>query len=602
MYRINFSIDGDSFEYDTVDGMYSNNPDYSSCSHAFEEIAAAQSELFTNVESLCFTISVTDECNLRCTYCFENHANHYISTDTIQAITGLIEKCVSTYGTIERVVVIWFGGEPMLNLDYILFASKSFIQTCDKAQVQYISKIISNGIYIDRILPHVSEIQLNEIQITLDGTKDAHDSRRVGPEGIGTYDRIVRNLTKIFNMSDVIIRINISEENVDDAFILCDELLDIIPTNIQTRVYFQPTLVEDYSKLSKFRTSIPKTNYYLLDKYVSLLEYSGTLITPRFIYSHCNISVPGSLFIRADGSLCKCWAQATRSNPRGRTINDDMEQVMRYVVTGGAVTPSKVCRSCDIFPSCLGGCSAVSRNSESCLAKRQLSVASILRGYILRQAKDNLHYAILRNELQWFESIGCRVSYRQNGIKVSRTSLSCNSGSYYDFNFFIGHDAAEECLRLSQRASSAEADFSSVVGYKREDVYDINYFMFTRPKDSSSFSADITISPVSLNHWIGTTTSRVRSRNCSYYHILLKGAIIGFFSLVYTDIVGIYDFEIIPLYRSKGYGQKSLLALCSLIDAQFYIQTWSNNDSARKCYEAVGFKTFEVLIRYTRDS
>lgn len=73
----------------------------------------------------------------------------------------------------------------------------------------------------------------------------------------------------------------------------------------------------------------------------------------------------------------------------------------------------------------------------------------------------------------WLRSIGCKVQYRNNGIEISRIDLPTT-----DFNFYIGVDDDEKCIRLSQKMKDFALYKNCFVaqGYKRDSDYDINYF------------------------------------------------------------------------------------------------------------------------------
>jgi uncharacterized protein len=60
---------------------------------------------------------LTDQCNLRCSYCFEKDKNpHNMSDETaLAAVDFLMEES----GPMKRVTILFFGGEPLLRFDLI---------------------------------------------------------------------------------------------------------------------------------------------------------------------------------------------------------------------------------------------------------------------------------------------------------------------------------------------------------------------------------------------------------------------------------------------------------------------------------------------------
>ncbi len=59
--------------------------------------------------------------------------------------------------------------------------------------------------------------KIREVQVTLDGTADIHNSRRFLKGGDGTFDRIVRGIdAALANKIDINLRMVIDKENIDN--------------------------------------------------------------------------------------------------------------------------------------------------------------------------------------------------------------------------------------------------------------------------------------------------------------------------------------------------------------------------------------------------
>lgn len=194
-----------------------------------------------NAQSI--TFCVTEECNLRCKYCYMVHKNnfHRMSLETAK-------KAVDYFLDMEpkEPAVIWefIGGEPTLEMELI-------DQISDYIKVQmyvknhpwfnsYVFSLCTNGIlydteavqsYIEKNKAHVS------FAITIDGTKEKHDLQRVRLDGSGSYDAVVKNIplwlkqfpgstTKVTFASDDL-------KYLKDSIIhLWDMGLNIIPANV----------------------------------------------------------------------------------------------------------------------------------------------------------------------------------------------------------------------------------------------------------------------------------------------------------------------------------------------------------------------------------
>ena len=72
------------------------------------------------------TLNITNNCNLRCPYCFENNKNDLKMS--IENVEKILDKCYENYLLTNDgkfpFVVNFFGGEPFLNFEVIEHAMK----------------------------------------------------------------------------------------------------------------------------------------------------------------------------------------------------------------------------------------------------------------------------------------------------------------------------------------------------------------------------------------------------------------------------------------------------------------------------------------------
>ncbi len=145
------------------------------------------------------TFIVTEDCQLRCKYCYICGKNtfHEMSFEIAKEAVdyALTHPELFPYGS-----VIWdfIGGEPLLKVDLM-------DQICDYIKKRtyelkhpwfnnYRISFATNGLlygseaaqkFIEKNKTHL------DIQISLDGTKQKHDAQRVFPDGSGSYDQIL---------------------------------------------------------------------------------------------------------------------------------------------------------------------------------------------------------------------------------------------------------------------------------------------------------------------------------------------------------------------------------------------------------------------------
>ena len=152
-------------------------------------------------DSQTITFIVTDDCNLRCKYCYITHksAEKRMRFETAQRFIDYI--LTSDIRFAEAVILDFIGGEPMLEAPLIS-------QICDYFKVKafelnhpwywnYRINICTNGVnYGSKDVQALIRRNFGKISvsITLDGTKEKHDLQRVFPDGSGSYDAINQNI------------------------------------------------------------------------------------------------------------------------------------------------------------------------------------------------------------------------------------------------------------------------------------------------------------------------------------------------------------------------------------------------------------------------
>ncbi|NLI11741.1 MAG: radical SAM peptide maturase, CXXX-repeat target family [Peptococcaceae bacterium] len=148
------------------------------------------------------TFCVTEDCNLRCKYCYFVGKNSKKKMD-FETAKKAIDYILSDREYLKEPSVIWefIGGEPFLEIDLV-------DKICNYIKLQmflldhpwfnsYRFNFSTNGLLYST--PKVqSFIQKNKghlsIGISVDGNKVKHDLQRVKPDGSGSYDDVIKNV------------------------------------------------------------------------------------------------------------------------------------------------------------------------------------------------------------------------------------------------------------------------------------------------------------------------------------------------------------------------------------------------------------------------
>lgn len=148
------------------------------------------------------TFQVTEQCNLRCTYCYQiDKHNTYMPIEVgKQGIDMLLASTPenNTYINVEKspgIILDFIGGEPLLAIDTIIELIEYFKQRTIELQHPWANRhrfsICSNGLlYFDPKFQELLTKYGHEISfsISIDGIKELHDMCRLQPNGEGSYD------------------------------------------------------------------------------------------------------------------------------------------------------------------------------------------------------------------------------------------------------------------------------------------------------------------------------------------------------------------------------------------------------------------------------
>lgn len=175
-----------------------------------------------------YVFALSYDCNLACPYCFQdalrsNPANASklatMSTDMVDRIFAVMPEVEARHAPpgapsasppSRRITL--FGGEPLLGRLHPLVE-----HTVSRAKSSGPSSIaaITNGTELQHFKDLISPDGISFLQITLDGSRDEHDRRRVGRARLPTFDRILDNVDLALSLgAQVKIRVNVDGSNL----------------------------------------------------------------------------------------------------------------------------------------------------------------------------------------------------------------------------------------------------------------------------------------------------------------------------------------------------------------------------------------------------
>jgi uncharacterized protein len=313
-------------------------------------------DIFSSIYQL--ILNPTLECNFNCWYCYESHPKGHMSGETVNRIKQYVDNLIDDQ-KIEGIDLGWFGGEPLLYFNEIIYPLAGYIKKeTDIHGLRFRHNITTNGYFVNRdMIDKFDGIDLRSFQITLDGDRETHNKVR-NHNGKPSFDTILQNiinLCRYLPYSTVLLRINYTNEILAKDYRL---ILDIIPEGIRTQIRI------NFQRVWQTADTASKNNQYLL-KNISDLREMGFTVTPDNIYSvnrtHvCYADRFNYAHINYDGKVYKCTAQDYSDKHAVGELNSNgiiqwKNDIIRKMYAR-ANFEGKKCMQCKHLPICGGPC------------------------------------------------------------------------------------------------------------------------------------------------------------------------------------------------------------------------------------------------------
>lgn len=301
-------------------------------------------------------INPTLDCNLRCWYCYEKHVKgSSISSDIMNGILGLISRKCIEQRNIEKLILSFFGGEPLLEFDSVRKIILHSLVCCKKKNIALGVSFTSNGVLInDEMVSFFKENKLDvTFQITLDGAQEEHNKTRYTKGNVGTYDIIIRNIHCLLeNQIPVILRINYTANNFSSILSI---LNDIKKWKEENRRYVKVDLQRIWQDGAKELEIGPTMKLFREGGF----EVTSPLLDLDYLHNPCYADNANQLLINYNGDVYKCTARDFSKESRLGILKDDGSVVWMQDTPKNRITnilPHQICSTCSIFPLCGGGC------------------------------------------------------------------------------------------------------------------------------------------------------------------------------------------------------------------------------------------------------
>jgi uncharacterized protein len=307
----------------------------------------------------------SEDCNLRCEYCYEDFARGTMQPRVREAVKKLVIKRLPT---LRNLSTSWFGGEPLYGWAAIEELAPFFLEISEQHSLRLSTHMTTNG-YL--LTPEVAEKllawKINNFQITLDGPPEFHDRSRPARDGSGTFSVILENLKALSLRRDdffVDVRVNFDQKNRSGLTTLLDVLARELPDS-RFKVRFRAVgqwggpndaelsvcgMDDSAAVQLEMKAEARKRGLRLADDIRQVQGLGGQV---------CYAARPYNFIVGATGKLMKCTIDLDKleRNVVGRLTDDgelDLDLDRFALWTEPAFERDGKCQKCVVLPVCQG--------------------------------------------------------------------------------------------------------------------------------------------------------------------------------------------------------------------------------------------------------
>ena len=327
--------------------------------------------------TLYLTMLPTEACNFACPYCFLwEKAPRTMNAQLYNDVLSYVDNYVNEKTNISYIMLNWFGGEPTLCHKQIHEFMTKLSEFANQRNIKIGSSITTNGYLLNKeILRKLLIAGIKNFQVTVDGTRDAHNQGRPLKSGEGTYDVIMKNLTEIHSLDSTFefqmdIRCNFTRRTIKAVDDYIDIFMQQFGADKRFKLYCRPvyeyeTKDNDISKMADDILSLEEGLLYqnrFAEKIDSLrtdsIKRRMVDPLPQPTPCWCNAEIENHIIIGSDGSIYICDTltghnHAIGSLKDGKIVINDSKN-FRYNIFNDARTEK--CMHCKLLPICMGGC------------------------------------------------------------------------------------------------------------------------------------------------------------------------------------------------------------------------------------------------------
>ena len=318
-------------------------------------------------------------CNFACYYCYQEGYSPSESKLTTEVVDAFFDYISTEFAGRKKYITV-FGGEPLLPGDNQRKVIEYLVEKANEARLDL--AFVTNGYTLASYVELFKTAFIREVQVTLDGTKAVHDSRRYLKGRQSTFDRIIEGIDACLeNNISINLRMVADKDNLGNLPELARFAIGkgwtkspLFKTQIG-RNYELHVCNSSPDRLYS-RAEMYQRIYEMMQEHPEIIEfYKPGFSIAKYIAEHEEL--PSPLFDSCpacktewafdfSGTIYSCTATVGKKGEELGTFypvvskNDDAISQWQ----DRDITTIEKCKTCDVALVCGGGCASVAKNKN----------------------------------------------------------------------------------------------------------------------------------------------------------------------------------------------------------------------------------------------
>lgn len=305
------------------------------------------------------TLYLTDNCNLKCSYCYEGNKKNksYMDEKTLmEALKFIIENNLPE----DTIDLLFLGGEPLMNKS-VLFKAIHIINEKYK-EVKHLFKyqITTNGLLLDKKTADFMQENNFSISISIDGDKDTHNLNRKSTNGKDVYDIIIKNMRYMLECNiDFTVRMTVTANN---ANLLYKNILYFYDMGIRNiNIGIDHTGDWSNEEIKKMDEQLAFTDHFYMDKIaeddnavLNIYDYKLTTFVYKRTPAYCSAGSTNHIIINSSGELFPCGYVFNEETWKLGNVKTVIDRRKFIEAARSHVNKISSCKECEIAFTCSG--------------------------------------------------------------------------------------------------------------------------------------------------------------------------------------------------------------------------------------------------------